>query len=65
MFGSFCNMIAGAVVCSSLQLNPPPEPQYVLGPEGQVYEVDQPYQMLEGCVSSQTLNSIDQFNVCF
>ena len=65
MFGSFCNMVAGAVVCSSLQLNPLPEPQYVWGPGGQIYEVDQPHQWLEGCVSSQTLNSIDQFNVCF
>ena len=65
MFGSFCNTIAGAVVCSSLQFNPPPESQYILGPEGQVYEIDQPYQILEGCISSQTLNSINRFNVCF
>jgi hypothetical protein len=65
MLSSFCNMISGAVVCSSLQLNAPPPPQYVRLPDGQVYEVEQLYKPFEGCITSQTLNSIDEFSVCF
>ena len=65
MFGSFCSIISGAVVCSGLQLNAPPLPEYVRLQDGQVYEVEQRYKPFEGCITSQTLNSIDEFSVCF
>jgi hypothetical protein len=65
MFGSFCSIISGVVVCSGLQLNTPPPPEYVRLQDGQVYEVKQLYKPFEGCITSQTLNSIDEFSVCF
>lgn len=65
MFGSFCSMVNGAVVCSSLQLNAPPPARYVRQPNGQVYQVEQLYKPFEGCVSSNSINSVDNFSVCF
>jgi hypothetical protein len=65
MFGSFCSIISGAVVCSGLQLNAPLPPEYVTLPDGQVYEIEQLYKPFEGCITSQTLNSIDEFSICF
>lgn len=65
MFGSFCNMVNGAVVCSSLQFNAPPPPRYVRQPDGQVYQVEQLYKPFEGCLSSNSINSVGNFSVCF